>query len=106
MEILILLVAMLTEWLDDIYFPTYKQRLTDSVTYVTGRLAKLGVTVHPSKAGFFAWADMSKVLLLQHVGSMLSLGLALKNNEPALTISTSLILENEDPYFNMILNLQ
>ncbi|XP_067675515.1 1-aminocyclopropane-1-carboxylate synthase-like protein 1 isoform X2 [Haliotis asinina] len=50
------------EWLDQIYFPTYKQRLNDSMTYVTGRLAKLGITVHQSKAGFFVWANMSKYL--------------------------------------------
>lgn len=49
------------DWLDKVYFPAYHTHLASVYTAACAKLAAMGVTVHPSKAGIFLWADFSPV---------------------------------------------
>ncbi|KAL8578076.1 hypothetical protein ACOMHN_055396 [Nucella lapillus] len=50
------------KWLDEVYFPTYHKRLLHIFTAACSKLTKMGVPVHPSKAGIFIWADLTKFM--------------------------------------------
>ncbi len=52
---------ILLDWLDNVYFPTNISRMRKSYDYCKERLEKMGVVVHPGKATYFIWADLSKV---------------------------------------------
>ena len=52
---------LFTDFLDNIYFPTYHRRLRESHKAVTDQLIALGIPYLHRPAGLFLWADLSQV---------------------------------------------
>ena len=50
-----------SEFLNNVYFPTYHQRLRETHKIVTDKLKELGIPYLHRPAGLYVWADMSKV---------------------------------------------
>jgi hypothetical protein len=51
-----------TVWIDEVFLPTYQQRLRDAANKTRNTLVSLGIQVRPAQAGFFLWADCRRFL--------------------------------------------
>lgn len=51
----------LTDWLDNVFFPTNKKRLKEAQNILVDGLADVGIPVLKSSGGLYVWADFRKV---------------------------------------------
>lgn len=51
----------MTEWLNNVFFPTNKRRLKEAQNKLVDGLAEIGIPVLKSSGGLYVWADFRKV---------------------------------------------
>ncbi|KAH0627460.1 hypothetical protein JD844_003187 [Phrynosoma platyrhinos] len=58
-------IFTLTEWLDNVFFPTNRRRLKEAQNILVDGLAEIGIPVLKSSGGLYVWADFRKFLKSQ-----------------------------------------
>lgn len=57
----IIICIVLTDWLDNVFFPINKKRLKEAQNILVDGLANVGIPVLKSSGGLYVWADFRKV---------------------------------------------